>query len=83
VGGAISTKSISFLSRLNDDRLLDKFETRKVVFPAESVKFSDAAFLKAITFELSWLKSKQRFYSRVKADDLKRIEMLEKRLACR
>ena len=82
MGGAISTKSIEFLNRLYSDGLLDKFETRKVVFPAASVKYGDPAFLKAIFFELSWLKSKQRFYSRVKADDLKRIEMLEKRLAC-
>lgn len=82
IGGAISTKSASFLGRLNADGLLDKFETRKVVFPADSIRYGDAAFLKAITFELSWLKSKQRFYSRVKADDLKRIEMLEKRLNC-
>jgi 4-hydroxy-2-oxoheptanedioate aldolase len=69
------------LTRLLSDGLLDKFETRKVVFPAASVKYGDPALLKAITFELSWLKSKQRFYSRVKADDLKRIEMLEKRLS--
>jgi len=82
VGGAISTKSIGFLNRLYSDGLLDKFETRKVVFPAASIKYGDPALLKAITFELSWLKSKQRFYSRVKADDLKRITMLEKRLAC-
>ncbi len=82
VGGAISTKSIGFLSRLHADGLLTKFETRKVVFPADSVKYGESALLKAITFELGWLKSKQRFYSRVKAEDLKRIEMLEKRLAC-
>lgn len=82
VGGAISTKSASFISRLNAEGLLDKFETRKVVFPSDSVKHGDPAFLKAIEFELNWLKSKQRFYSRVKADDLKRIDMLEKRLAC-
>lgn len=81
VGGAISTKSIGFLNRLHTEGLLNKFETRKVVFPAESVRHGELALLKAITFELGWLKSKQRFYSRVKAEDLKRIEMLEKRLA--
>jgi 4-hydroxy-2-oxoheptanedioate aldolase len=81
VGGAISPKSIGFLNRLHADGLLHKFETRKVVFPAASVKYAEPALLKAIMFELHWLKSKQRFYSRVKADDLKRIEMLENRLA--
>ena len=81
IGGAISTKSVDFLGRLHSERLLTKFETRKVVFPAESVRFGEPALLKAIMFELIWLKGKQRFYSRVKAEDLKRIEMLEKRLA--
>ena len=81
VGGAISTASIDFLSRLNSDGILDKFETRKVVFPAASVSYGEPALLKAIEFELEWLKSKRRFYSLVKTTDEKRIEMLEKRLA--
>jgi 4-hydroxy-2-oxoheptanedioate aldolase len=82
VGGAISPESMDFIGRLHKDRLLDKFETRKVVFPAEAVVHGKAAFLKAIEFELEWLKSKRRFYSMVKVADEKRIAMLEKRLAC-
>ena len=80
LGGAISPKTSDFIRSLYDDKLLDKFETRKVVFPAESIKYGEKMFLKAIEFELMWLKSKRRFYSRIKVEDEKRIEMLEKRL---
>ncbi|EKD23529.1 MAG: hypothetical protein ACD_81C00223G0004 [uncultured bacterium] len=80
IGGGISTETIPVIKRLAQEGLVDKFETRKVVFPADSWKYGDAAILKAVEFELLWLKSKRRYYSRVKAEDEKRIEMLEKRL---
>ncbi|AKM77836.1 MAG: hypothetical protein UY31_C0059G0006 [Candidatus Wolfebacteria bacterium GW2011_GWE1_48_7] len=80
LGGGISTEAIPVIQRLEQEGLVDKFETRKVVFPASSWKYGDAAILKAVEFELLWLKSKRRYYSRVKAEDEKRIEMLEKRL---
>jgi 4-hydroxy-2-oxoheptanedioate aldolase len=80
LGGAISTESIDFISKLNDRKLIDKFETRKVVFAADSIKYGDAVILKAVEFELLWLKSKRRYYSGIKAEDEHRIEMLEKRL---
>jgi 4-hydroxy-2-oxoheptanedioate aldolase len=83
VGGAISADSIDFINRLHSERLLDKFETRKVVFHAESVQYGEIALNKAIHFELNWLKAKQRFHSRVRAEDAKRIEMLEKRVSSR
>jgi hypothetical protein len=81
LGGAISTSSIDFIMRLNEERLVDKFETRKVVFPADAIRFGDAAILLAIEFELLWLKSKRRYYSGIRAEDEHRIAMLEKRLA--
>ena len=81
LGGAISPESMDFIARLHNDRLLDKFETRKVVFPASSVIYGKEAFLKAIEFELQWLKSKRRFYSMVKVADEGRIAMLEKRFS--
>jgi hypothetical protein len=80
LGGAITPASQKFLERLHADRLLDKFETRKVVFPASAVGHGKAAFLKALDFELQWLKSKRRFYSMVKVADENRIAAIEKRL---
>lgn len=81
LGGAISPKSSAFINDLVKDGLIDKFETRKVVFPAESIKYGEPLFLKAIEFELLWLKSKRRYYSGIKAAEERRIVMLEKRLA--
>ncbi|MEW5833239.1 MAG: aldolase/citrate lyase family protein [Campylobacterota bacterium] len=84
LGGAISTGSIPLIRSLADDGLIDKYETRKVVFSADAIrKDPEAGILKAIEFELLWLKSKRRYYSRIKAEDDQRIEMLEKRLGQR
>ena len=60
--------------------LLDKFETRKVVFDVSSIKYGKDAITKAVVFELLWLKSKRRYYSTIKAEDEHRIIMIEKRL---
>lgn len=82
LGGAISTNSIYFIRSLHTDGLVDKFETRKVVFRADSIlNDPEKAILKAVEFELLWLKSKRRYYHRIKTEDEHRIEMLEKRLA--
>ncbi|HNX03525.1 MAG TPA: aldolase/citrate lyase family protein [Candidatus Cloacimonas sp.] len=79
LGGAISKEALEPISILTKDNLLDKFETRKVVFPAEAWRFGEEAIKKAVEFELLWLKSKRRYYSRIKEEDEKRIEMLEAR----
>jgi len=80
LGGGISATSTEFITRLGDMSILDKFETRKVVFQADSIKHGEKAILKAVEFELAWLKSKRRYYSGIKAEDETRIVMLEKRL---
>lgn len=81
LGGAISLESIPFLKQLNDKALINKFETRKVVFKNTALdKNIEEGLLKAIEFELLWLKSKKRYYSWANVEDDHRIEMLEKRL---
>jgi hypothetical protein len=80
LGGAISTNSLPFIERLNQEKLIDKFETRKVVFKAEAAKYGEKAILKAVEFELNWLTSKRRYYSGIRAEDENRIQMLETRL---
>lgn len=80
LGGGITKDVLPTVAKLTELKLLDKFETRKVVFPAASYKYGDAAILKAVEFELLWLKSKREYYSRIKAEDENRIAMLEKRV---
>jgi len=80
LGGAISVKSADFIRRLNQEHLIDKFETRKVVFQAGAVELGPKIFTTALDFELQWLKSKRRFYSGIKSEDETRIAMLEQRL---
>ena len=80
LGGGISKEAIPVVKRFVEMHLLDKFETRKVVFPGISVKYGEEAILKAVEFELLWLKSKRRFYSRIRSEDESRISMIESRL---
>ena len=83
LGGAISTDSIEFIKYMSANDLIEKYETRKVVYKVtQDSKFNyEKALIKGVEFELLWLKSKQRYYSRIKHEDAVRIPMLEKRLA--
>ena len=80
MGGGISLEAFPVIKELENDGLIDKYETRKVVFPAGSVSHGEKSILKAVEFELLWLKSKRRYYSGIKKEDEKRIEMIEQRL---
>jgi len=81
LGGAISVESIPFLEQLNEKNLINKFETRKVVFKNTALDGNiKNGIIKAIEFEYLWLKSKKRYYSRANVEDDARIEMIEKRL---
>jgi len=80
IGGGIDIDALPIISAMHADGLIDKYETRKVVFPAESISYGKKTILKAVEFELLWLVSKRRYYSGVKKEDEKRIAMLEARL---
>jgi 4-hydroxy-2-oxoheptanedioate aldolase len=81
IGGKILVDSIPFLKQLNEMNLINKFETRKVVFKNTALDENIRdGIIKAIEFELLWLKSKKRYYSRAKVEDDVRIERLEKHL---
>ena len=88
IGGAISPDSMEFIRTLAQRGLIDKFETRKVVYSTTSLdainKRSDkdfnAGLSDGVKFELLWLKSKRRYYHKITTEDEKRIEMLEKRV---
>ncbi len=80
LGGAISADSISFVKDLVEKNLLDKFETRKLVYHKSAVKNIADGLAVGIQFELQWLKSKRRYYHRIRNEDEKRITMLEERI---
>jgi len=80
LGGAISANSADFIKTLVSDNLIDKYETRKIVYHRDAVNNIKEGILAGVEFELLWLKSKRRYYHRIKSEDEKRIEMLEKRL---
>jgi 4-hydroxy-2-oxoheptanedioate aldolase len=80
LGGGVSADSLPFMRRLPAG-VLDRYETRKVVFGCPSGLGDDAdkGILKAVGFELMWLKNKRDFYGRIHEEDRTRIEMLESR----
>ncbi len=80
LGGAISNDSIDFIKKLVDENLIEKYETRKLVYEKSSVNNIEKGLNAGVKFELLWLKSKRRYYHRIRNEDEKRIEMLEKRL---
>jgi len=80
LGGAIATEAIPFIKTLNSEELIDKYETRKLVYHKDGIKNIEEGLPIGVKFELMWLKSKRRYYHRVRDEDEKRIQMLEKRI---
>lgn len=78
IGGGVSAQSLPFFNQLPG---LDYFETRKVLFscPGAIGKDGDKGILKAVGFELLWLKNKRDFYGMISKEDEQRIGMLEYR----
>lgn len=79
VGGGVSAHSLPFFKELGP-KGLDVYETRKVIFgcPA-ALATGEAGILKAVGFELMWLKNKRDYYSLIASEDNHRITMLENR----
>ncbi|HNX91850.1 MAG TPA: aldolase/citrate lyase family protein [Candidatus Omnitrophota bacterium] len=80
LGGAISGNSVPFIKNLISKELLDRYETRKIVYEENAIKNAEEGLFLGIEFELLWLKSKRRYYHRVRDEDEKRIAMLEQRV---
>ena len=80
MGGGVSADTLEFMRRLPEG-VLDRYETRKVVFscPGGLDQHADKGILKAVGFELMWLKNKREFYGCIFEEDHVRIEMLQSR----
>ena len=81
IGGGVSAESIDFFNRLPENGKIHHYETRKVIFecPAATGKNADKGILKAVGFELMWLKNKRNFYKSIYEEDAMRIDMLQSR----
>jgi hypothetical protein len=80
VGGAVNIQSVENLKRIHAVHLT-RFETRKIVFDADSVNqanIEDGLF-NAVQFELNWLLNKKEYYSKIALEDEKRFETLKSR----
>ncbi len=79
IGGAVSVDAIPFFKQLPAGHL-DRFETRKVIFQCpHALQNPEIAFIKAVEFELMWLKNKRNYYSGIAKEDEERIRMMEAR----
>ncbi len=80
LGGGVSKETVPFLHQFGPDAI-QRYETRKVIFkcPEAMNGAYDQGILKAVGFELMWLKNKRDFYGLIYKEDETRIEMLERR----
>jgi 4-hydroxy-2-oxoheptanedioate aldolase len=80
IGGGVGKEAIPFFKELPAG-LLDRYETRKIIFKCPEALYDDPekGILKAVGFELLWLKNKRDFYGMIFNEDRIRIEMLESR----
>ncbi len=80
VGGGVSKETVPFLKQLPEG-CVDRYETRKVIFKCPEALHDgyDKGILKAVGFELMWLKNKRDYYQMIFQEDMHRIMMLEGR----
>jgi 4-hydroxy-2-oxoheptanedioate aldolase len=79
VGGGVSAYSLPFFESLPKGHL-DCYETRKVCFEWQASRNSrEKAILKALGFEVLWLKNKLSFYSSISTADTRRMNLIEQR----
>ena len=79
VGGGVSVHSLPFFQTFPAWHL-DRFETRKVIFSCPGALGNpEEAFLKAVEFELMWLRNKKAYYGAIHREDDTRLAMMEKR----
>ena len=82
LGGAISIESRDFIETLLAQSLLDKFETRYIIFDCHKINFNkfDELLHLANVFEVEWLKYINSKYNLLANKDIQRIKMIEDRI---
>lgn len=83
MGGAITIESKQFIEKLVKEGLIDKFETRYVIYDVHRINmdnFEELIYLGNV-FEVEWLKFIHKRYAMHANKDLKRIAMIEDRIS--
>ncbi|HNY29699.1 MAG TPA: aldolase/citrate lyase family protein [Fibrobacteria bacterium] len=79
VGGAVSAQSRDFFHSFPKGHL-DKFETRKIVFGCPgALENGPESYLKAVEFEINWLKNKKLYYGNIHKEGENRLAVMEAR----
>jgi hypothetical protein len=83
MGGAVSINSKEFIKKLIEKNLIDKFETRYIIYDVHSLDIKDLDNLLywGNVFEVEWLKFIRARYMLHANKDFKRIKMIEERIA--
>lgn len=83
MGGAVSINSKNFIEKLIEKQLLDKFETRYIIYDVHrlDIKDLDKLLYWGNVFEVEWLKFIHNRYNLHSNKDVKRIKMIEERIA--
>jgi hypothetical protein len=83
VGGAVSINSKEFISNLISENLLDKFETRYIIYDVHQIDMNNFEKLLYLgnVFEVEWLKYISSRYFLHANKDVARIKMIEERIA--
>lgn len=83
MGGGIAKEAIPFIKKLVAKKLLDRYETRKIIFRTDShitASKMEEGIIKANLFELFWLQNKKKYYTNIAMEDDSRMEMLMSRI---
>ena len=82
LGGAISISSKNFINNLINEELLDKFETRYIIYDTKQINMDNFNQLinLANEFEVEWLKYIHERYQTLANKDINRIKMIEERM---
>jgi len=83
IGGAVSINSKEFISKLISEDLLDKFETRYIIYDVHQIDMNNFEKLLYLgnVFEVEWLKYISSRYFLHANKDVARIKMIEERIA--
>jgi len=80
LSGGMSAQTLPFISQYAH-KYVDRYETRKITFDASKAgeHAADKGIMKALAFELLWLKNKLGYFNTVTRKDRERMEMIEQR----